>query len=281
MNAAVLHALGRPPQFGTIPRAQRGRGRGDRTCPCCIAETGGQAVGRRLTLCEPARSAADLRRGWSGTTGRRHARILRRAAAAVRRDGRAHGGAARAVLSGARRSGRPDRGGDSQPRRIRLAFIEAPRQAGSRRNGPDSGRHRCHRQAGRADRQNPGCGTRGGRRTKQTGDEHDSRTRRGRYDSARPTGARAHRSLPSRGRDKGFRCGDRLPVGPARRKPCSPRSHARNSRSPGRRRAWFRWARAPGQPSRFLPRCCAVRRSLSWGRPAFRRWTCSPRPFSR
>src|ERR1017187_9703423 len=45
-----------------------------RTCQRCGAETCGQAVGRRFSLCEPARTAAWVRRGldWTSPTGLSH-----------------------------------------------------------------------------------------------------------------------------------------------------------------------------------------------------------------
>ena len=88
MRAAVLHAPGKPPRFEEFPDPTPGEGE--------VLIT----VGGRKALCQPARISCRLRRGWRGTARGWDADVFWWATATVRRDGRAHCGAASAMFFG-------------------------------------------------------------------------------------------------------------------------------------------------------------------------------------
>ncbi len=125
MHAAVLHALGKPPRFGEFPDPTPGEGEvlinvsaaalkpvdkqmaagthyaSPREFPvvCGMDGVGRLEDGTRVFFGGARRPyGAMLRHGWRGAARRRHASVLRRSAAAVRRDGRAHCASASAMF---------------------------------------------------------------------------------------------------------------------------------------------------------------------------------------
>ena len=89
MHAAVLHALGKPPRFEEFPDPTPGEGE----VLINVSAAALKPVDKQMaagTHYQPARISCRLRDGWRGAARRRHASGLRRTAAALRRDGRAH-----------------------------------------------------------------------------------------------------------------------------------------------------------------------------------------------
>ena len=100
MHAAVLHALGKPPRFEEFPDPTPGEGEVLINVSAAALKPVDKQMAAGTHYATPQRISCRLRHGWRGAARRRHASVLRRSAAAVRRDGRAHCGSASSMFFG-------------------------------------------------------------------------------------------------------------------------------------------------------------------------------------
>jgi len=100
MHAAVLHALGKPPLFEEFPNPTPGEGEVlIHVCAAGLKPVDKQLAGGKH-FASPHEFPIGLRRGWRGADRGRNADVLWWTTATVRRDGRAHCGAASAMFFG-------------------------------------------------------------------------------------------------------------------------------------------------------------------------------------